>query len=105
MKVSDGTGATASTLPAGFRLTIVQTSNATSGYIYTGVTGSPNFYTGFNTDSTRGAWPSGGIQFSTTTARPYRSFITLQWEPRIAGDQATQKGSWIFIGGTNLSAF
>jgi hypothetical protein len=102
MKVSDSTGATASVLPAGFRLTIVQTSNATSGSIYTGVTGSPNFYTGFNTDSTRGGWPSTALQFS-STAKPYRSSVTLQWEPRIAGDQATQKGSWILIGGTNLS--
>ncbi len=103
MKVSDGTGSTASTLPAGFRLTIVQTSSTASGVIYTGSQNSNAYYTGFNTTSTFGGWP-GNISF-TSTSRPYRSSITLQWEPRIAGDQATQKGSWVLIGGTNLNAF
>lgn len=102
MKVADGNGATASNLPAGFRLTIVQTASRASAAIHTGATGSPEFYTGFNTDVNRGAWASPSILF-TPTAEPYRSSITLQWEPRIAGDQATQKGSWILLNGANLS--
>jgi hypothetical protein len=102
MKMADGNGATASTIPSGFRLTIVQTSNTANAVIHTGVTGSTSFYTGFNTDTARGGWSTSGLIFG-STAKPYRSSVTLQWEPRIAGDQATQKGSWILIGGTNLS--
>ena len=34
---------------------------------------------------------------------PYRESITLQWEPRIAADQANQRGSWVVIGGVNVT--
>jgi hypothetical protein len=105
MRVSSGDGATASTLPAGFRLTIINTENVANGLIYTGVTGTTStYYTGFNTDSTRGGWPSTGITLG-STARPYRTSLVLQWEPRIAGDQASQKGSWVLISGTNVASY
>ena len=105
MRVAEGNGATASNLPAGFRLTIVNTENVANGIIYTGVTGTTStYYTGFNTDSTRGGWPTPGITLG-SSAKPYRTSVVLQWEPRIAGDQASQKGSWVLISGTNLSSF
>ena len=101
LKMVDGNGATASSIPAGYRLTIVNTS-AAAGTIFTGVTGTTStYYTGFNTTSTYGGYSSTGVTFPTSKA--YRSSVTLQWEPRIAGDQASQKGSWVVISSNNAS--
>ncbi len=103
MSVVDGVSPFGGTLPnlaAGTRLTIVNTSGST-GYIWTGVTGSPNYYTGFNTDSSYGGYSGSGIVINQSSA--YRSSITLQWEPRVAQGQATQNGSWIVLGSTNVT--
>lgn len=100
MKVSETSGGTASNIPAGFTVTIVNTKGAT-GYIFTGVTGSTSYYTGFNTAAAYGNWPSAGIVV--TANSQYQSSITLRWEPRVAGAQATQKGSWVVLGATNMS--
>jgi hypothetical protein len=100
MKVADGTGATASSLPAGFRVTIINTaSTAASPSIADGTLGSPAYYTGFNDDASYGGYTS--IAF--TSGRAYQSSVTLQWEPRIAADQATKKGSWVVISGINVT--
>ena len=103
MKVIDGDSAVGGTLPSlpqGSRVTIVNTSAAT-GYIHTGVTGTSQYYTGFNIDSLYGGYPIGGIEVNQNSA--YRSSVTLQWEPRVGQGQATQNGSWIVINGTNVT--
>lgn len=104
MKVVDGTspvGGTLPNLPQGTRITIVNTSAAT-GYIYTGVTGtSSTYYTGFNTDASYGGYSSAGITVS--ASKSYRSSITLQWETRVGQGQATQNGSWVVLGSTNMT--
>jgi len=103
LKVVDGTspvGGTLPNIPQGTRVTIVNTNSAT-GYIWTGLTGSTTYYTGFNTDSTYGGYSSSGIVISQNKA--YRSSITLQWEPRVGQGQATMNGSWVVIGSTNVT--
>ena len=103
IKVVDGispVGGTIPNIPQGTRLTIVNTSSA-AGYIATGVTGTPSYYTGFNTNSNYGGFPSGGLIVPANKA--YRSSITLQWEPRVGQGQANQNGSWIVIGSTNIT--
>lgn len=104
MKVVDGTspvGGTLPNIPQGTRITIVNTSAAT-GYIYTGVTGTTStYYTGFNTSATYGGYSSAGIVLAASKA--YRSSITLQWEPRVGQGLATQNGSWIVLGSTNVT--
>jgi hypothetical protein len=103
MKVVDGTspvGGTLPNLPQGTRLTIVNTNPAT-GYIWTGLTGSTTYYTGFNTDSSYGGYSSGGIVIP--PSKSYRSSVTLQWEPRVGQGQATMNGSWVVIGSTNVT--
>lgn len=103
MKVVDGTspvGGTLPNIPQGTRVTIVNTNSAT-GYIWTGLTGSSTYYTGFNTSASFGGYSSSGIVFSQNKA--YRSSITLQWEPRIGQGQATMNGSWVVIGSTNVT--
>ena len=103
MKVVDGTAPVGGTLPniaAGTRLTIVNTAAAT-GYIYTGVTGATAYYTGFNTDSSYGGFDSSGLVV--TGGKSYRSSVVLQWEPRVGQGQATQNGSWVVLGSTNIT--
>ena len=104
MKVVDGTspvGGTLPNIPQGTRITIVNTSSAT-GYIYTGLTGtSSTYYTGFNTASLYGGYGSSGIVIP--SGKAYRSSITLQWEPRVGQGQATQNGSWVVIGSSNVT--
>jgi hypothetical protein len=98
LKIVDGNGATASSLPQGYVLTIVNTS-ATGGKIVTGVTGSPQFYTGFNTNTA--GYSASGITIGNN--KQYRSSIKLLWEPRIDQTQATQKGSWVVLEATNMT--
>lgn len=100
LKVSETSGSTGSNIPLGFTVTIVNTKGAT-GFIYTGVTGSSSYYTGFNTAAAYGNFPSSGIVVSANSQ--YHSSITLRWEPRIASAQSTQKGSWVVLASTNMS--
>ena len=91
-------GATAANLPAGLRITIINTENS-AGSITTGVQGSN--YTGFNTASGYGEFPSTGITVDAN--RPYQSSIQLQWEPRVGKDTGSQEGSWVVLGSSNMS--
>ena len=101
MQVVGGSGGTASSLPSGYRVTIVNTARATTPFIATGVTGvTQTYYTGFNTTNTYGSYT--GVTFAANT--PYRSSVTLQWESRIASSQTQQRGSWIILGGQNVTA-
>jgi hypothetical protein len=104
MKVVDGNSPVGGTLPPisqGTRITIVNTSSS-AGSIITGVTGNAStYYTGFNTDSSYGGYGATGIYVPPSKA--YRSSITLQWEPRVGQGQATQNGSWIVIGSSNVN--
>jgi hypothetical protein len=100
LKVVGGTGATAANIPQGSRITIINTSSAT-GFIATGTAGSPIYYTGFNNVSTYGGFATGGIIVPQNEA--YRYSISLQWEPRIANNQISQRGSWVVLGSTNMT--
>ena len=103
MKTCDGTSPVGGTVPSiaqGTRITIVNTSSL-AGYIVTGVTGSPQYYTGFNTAYNYGGFNSPGITAAANKA--YRSAITLQWEPRVGKGQATQNGSWVVLSHSNLT--
>jgi len=105
MKVVDGVspfGGTVSNIPAGSRLTIVNTSAAT-GYIWTGVTGSSPYYTGFNTNASYGGFPSNTTGIIVNQNKAYRSSIQLQWEPQVALNQASETGSWIVLSATNVT--
>jgi hypothetical protein len=101
MSVVSGDGATPASIPAGYRIRIVNTSGST-GYIYTGATGTGStYYTGFNTSSSYGNYPTGGIVVNQNSQ--YQASVHLQWEPRIAQGQASQQGSWIVLSGTNVT--
>jgi hypothetical protein len=103
MKTVDGTSPVGGTLPniaQGSRITIVNTSAAT-GYIYTGVTGSTSYYTGFNTAALYGGYSTSGLVVSQN--KSYRSSVTLQWEPRVGQGQATQNGSWVVLSAANVT--
>ena len=95
-----GTGATASSIPAGYTVTLVDTATS-AGTISTGVTGpSPYYYTGFSTGD--GSYSDPTIQ---TPGNQYKSSITLMWEPRIDQGAATQKGSWVVVNSTQGFTF
>jgi len=97
---STGTGATASTIPAGYTVTLIDTAT-TPGSIVTGVTGpSPYYYTGFSTGDA--SYSSPVIQ---TSGDPYKSSVTLMWEPRISQSSPTQKGSWVVVNSTQGFTF
>lgn len=90
-----GSGATASDIPAGFTVTLIDTATS-AGLVATGVTGPGlQYYTGFNTSDGQYTSPS----FS-TTPNQYKSSVTLMWEPRIAQGDATEKGSWVVVSST-----
>lgn len=92
------TGATAANLPAGLRITIINTETS-AGSILTGVQGSN--YTGFNTVVGYGQFPSTGITVDAN--RPYQSSVQLQWEPRVGKGTGSQEGSWVVLSATNMS--
>lgn len=94
------TGASASALVSGSRITIVNTA-CTGGYIATGLQNSGSYYTGFNTNASYGNYPTPGI--TCDAGRPYQSAITLQWEPRISQGSGTQQGSWVVLSSSNMS--
>jgi hypothetical protein len=89
-------------VPQGFRLTIVNTG-LYAGSIGTGVktpfTG--NYYTGFNTDTNAGRFPTA---VTIPANLPYKASVTLQWENRIGKNAATQNGSWVVISTSGLSS-
>jgi len=90
-----GTGATASAIPSGYTVTLIDTATS-AGSIVTGVTGpAPYYYTGFSTGDASYSSPS--IQ---TPGDQYKSSITLMWEPRIDQSGAIQKGSWVVVNST-----
>ena len=90
-----GAGATASDIPAGYTVTLIDTATS-AGLIATGVTGAGlQYYTGFNTADGQYSTPN-----ITTTANPYKSSLTLMWEPRVAQGDATEKGSWVVVSST-----
>jgi hypothetical protein len=104
MKACDGTSPVGGTVPSiapGTRITIVNTSSS-AGYIVTGITGSSQYYTGFNTFSAYGGFNSPGITAGANKA--YRSSLTLQWEPRVGKGQGSQNGSWVVLGSSNITA-
>ena len=94
------TGATASPLAAGTRITIINTGS-TGGFIATGLQNGGAYYTGFNTNASYGKYPPAGITCDNN--RPYQSAITLQWEPRISQATGTQRGSWVVLSSSNMS--
>lgn len=90
-----GSGATASDIPAGYSVTLVDTATS-PGLISTGVTGpSPYYYTGFSTGDASYSDPN--IQ---TPGNTYKSTITIMWEPRIDQSSSSQKGSWVVVNST-----
>ena len=95
-----GAGATASDIPAGYTVTLVDTA-ISAGKIATGVTGpAPYYYTGFSTGD--GDYTDPSIQ---TSGNPYKSSITIMWEPRIDQSGASQKGSWVVVNSTSGFSF
>jgi hypothetical protein len=90
-----GAGATASDIPAGYTVTLIDAAT-TPGSISTGVTGPlPYYYTGFSTGDASYTDPI--IQ---TPGNPYKSSITIMWEPRIDQSASSQKGSWVVVNST-----
>ena len=90
-----GAGATASDIPAGYTVTLIDTAT-TAGKIATGVTGpSPYYYTGFSTGD--GSYSSPSVL---TSGNPYKTSLTLMWEPRIGQSSTSQKGSWVVVNST-----
>jgi hypothetical protein len=97
--LSVGTNGTeVSAIPAGFRLRIVNTSE-NGGLINTGIQNS--IYTGFNTVSSKGNFPSTGI--TVDAGKPYQSSIHLQWEPRISAGTGNEEGSWVVLSSSNMT--
>ena len=94
------TGATASNLTAGTRITVINTGG-TGGFIATGIQNSGAYYTGFNTLASYGRFPSAGI--TCDNLRPYQSALQLQWEPRVGQGTGTQEGSWVVLGSSNMT--
>lgn len=95
-----GAGATASDIPAGYTVTLVDTATS-AGLIATGVTGPGTYYyTGFSTGAGDYTDPS-----ITTTPNPYKTSLTIMWEPRIDQSASSQKGSWVVINSTTGFTF
>jgi hypothetical protein len=90
-----GAGATVSSIPAGYTVTLVDTATS-PGLIATGVTGpAPYYYTGFSTGDASYSSPD-----FVTTGNQYKSSITIMWEPRIDQGGTSQKGSWVVVNST-----
>ena len=95
-----GAGATASSIPAGYTVTLIDTAT-TAGLIATGVTGpAPYYYTGFSTGD--GSYTPNSFA---TPGEAYKSSITIMWEPRIDQSGASQKGSWVVVNSTSGFSF
>lgn len=103
MQVAGASGSIASTLPAGYKLSIVNTS-PTGGQIGTGITGpsaTGYYYTGFNL--TNGQYSSAGV--ITGGSSPYRCTVNLMWEPCINQGSTTQKGSWVVLSSNQIVSY
>jgi hypothetical protein len=97
-----GAGATASDIPAGYTVTLVDTATS-AGKIATGVTGGTSpYYTGFSTGGSEGDYTDPFIQ---TSGNPYKTSLTIMWEPRIGQSGASQKGSWVVVNSTSGFTF
>lgn len=96
-QVAGASGSSAASLPSGYKITIVHTG-ASAGIIGTGVTGTAGYYTGFNTSA--GQYQIGGI---TVPAKPYKASVNLMWEPRIAQNSSTMKGSWVVLSSSSIT--
>lgn len=105
VSLGSATPTTLPTIPQGYRLTIVNTSNEADIRIRTGIIGSigSEYYTGFNTTS-HGGYTD--LVVPTSVSNPtnyfasypaYKSSVTLQWENRIGKGQTTQNGSWVIV--------
>ena len=102
LSVVSGTGGTESAIPNGYKITVINT-NPNAGVIGTGVTGpiSSQYYTGFNISE--GQYNTLGITIP--SGAPYRSSITLMWEPRINQSASSQKGSWVVMSSSMVTGF
>jgi hypothetical protein len=100
MKVSETNGTSASLIPAGFTVTLVDVASAPTGvgFIASGITGSTSYYTGFSQSGTHADYQSPGI--SVASPKPYKNSITIMWEPRIGQSSSTEKGSWVILAST-----
>ena len=97
-----GAGATASDIPAGYTVTLVDTA-ISAGKIATGVTGpAPYYYTGFSTGGSEGDYSDPSIIIA---PNPYKTSLTIMWEPRIGQSGASQKGSWVVVNSTSGFSF
>ena len=104
MQVSPASGSATSGVPAGFKLTIVNTGGTIAGKIATGITGPGTgtyYYTGFNTSFA--SYSGTGIVLPASF--PYKSSVTLMWEPRIGAGSSTQKGSWVVLSSSNITSY
>jgi len=102
-QVAGASGGTASVLPNGYKITIINTS-PTGGKIGTGITGpsaTGYYYTGFNT--VNGQYNTAGI--TVPSGHPYRTSLNLLWEPRISQTASTQKGSWAVLSSSLITSF
>lgn len=98
---STGPGAAASDIPAGYTVTLIDTATS-AGSIATGVTGpgGSEYYTGFSTGDASYTDP-----VISTSGDPYKTSVTLMWEPRIDQNASTQKGSWVVVNCTSGITF
>jgi hypothetical protein len=105
MKVSETNGQAVSLIPAGFTVTLVDVASAPApgiGYIASGITGGTNYYTGFSQNATHGAYQSPAL--TVTSRKPYKNTVTIMWEPRIGQSSPTEKGSWVILASTGITA-
>lgn len=97
MNVATGPNPGVSDLPAGFTLTLIDVSYSNTpgtSFIATGQTGASGYYTGFSQND--GSY-STIIQMP---GAPYKTSMTIMWEPRIDQGLATCKGSWVVLSAT-----
>lgn len=105
MKVSETNGSPVSLIPAGFTVTLVDVASSPApglGYIASGITGATNYYTGFSQNATHGGYQSPAL--TVTSRKPYKNSITIMWEPRIGQSSSTERGSWVILASTGITA-
>jgi hypothetical protein len=100
MKVSDSNGASASLIPAGFTVTLIDVASSGTGVIAAGITGASSYYTGFSESGTHANYSS---TLAIPDPNPYKTSVTLMWEPRIGQNDSTQKGSWVILSSNGIT--
>ena len=102
MNVSNTNGSSASLIPAGFTVTLIDVPSAASGtgLIACGITGAASYYTGFCRDTGSANYNS---SLTVGVLKPYKNSITIMWEPRIRQNGATEKGSWVVLAQTGIT--